>query len=152
MWLNHFPSGCFAVMLFTTINLFCLPTLVKRLKRFGGSLIFAVLYLVAMVSIYVSKYRVGDPSSVLAKKGDQLDPAWFSSVWEAQQATSMLLVTGGVTLFMLGLQLLGVLSKLRQFVLEHQADLMTRDQIAMHQATKPGDTEGIPVGSVPEPN
>ena len=41
---------------------------------------------------------------------------------------------------------------LRQFVVTQEIDLIARDQVALHQATKPGDTEGVPVGSVPAPN
>ncbi|MGK0204537.1 MAG: hypothetical protein ACI89X_004993 [Planctomycetota bacterium] len=152
MWLNPLTISCVVAMLFLTARLFVLTTLVMRLKHFARSLLIAVLYLVAMVITYGVESRVGDPSSVLAKKGDQLDPAWFSSVWEAQQATSLFLMGVVFALSILAVQLLGVSLKLRHFVLMHEADLITRDQIWVHQATKPGDTEGIPVGSVPEPN
>lgn len=151
MWLNPLTIGCVVALLMLTGRLFALTTLVTRLKLFGRSLVIAVLYLVAMVLTYVSEARVGEPVLALVK-GGQLDPAWLDSVLQAQQATSTLFMGVVFTLSMLALQLLGVLSKLRLFVLAHQADLITRDQVAMYQVTKPGDTEGIPVGSVPAPN
>ena len=55
-------------------------------------------------------------------------------------------------LALLAVQLLAVLTTLRQFIVTQEIDLIARDQVALHQATKPGDTEGVPVGSVPAPN
>ncbi len=55
-------------------------------------------------------------------------------------------------LALLAVQLLAVLTTLRQFVVTQEIDLIARDQVALHQAAKPGDTEGVPVGSVPALN
>ncbi|MGK0202410.1 MAG: hypothetical protein ACI9S9_001477, partial [Planctomycetota bacterium] len=125
--------------------------LALRLQAFGYSLMIAVPLFVTLSITYLVAVRVRNPQFALSR-GEQVDAAWFVSVSEAQEATSSVIIGAMFILAMLAVQLLGVLSKLRQFVVTHEIDLVARDQIAMHQATKPGDTEGIPVGTVPAPN
>lgn len=149
--MNAIVAGCAVAMLMNTGNVFRHTKLVLRLQAFRYSLMVGVPWLIALAITYMVQVRVRNPELALSR-GGQVDAAWFASVSEAQGAT-MNLVMGAVFIgVMLAVQLLAVLSTLRQFVVTQEIDLIARDQVAMHQVTKPGDTDGIPVGTVPEPN
>lgn len=150
MWMNALVIGCAIAMLTQTGNIFRHTKLVLRLQAFSYSLMFAIPSLLAMVITYIVQVRVRNPLPVGAS-GEQVDAAWFASVSEAQTATSGLMMGALFLVVMLAVQLLAVLTTLRRFVLTQEIDLLARDQVALHQATKPGDTEGIPVGTVPAP-
>jgi hypothetical protein len=120
--------------------------LVQRLKAFCFALMIAVPCLTAVAITYLVEVRVRDP------RGREVDAAWFTSVSEAQQATTGVVLGAMLIVGLLALQLLGVLVALRQFVMTQEIDLISRDQIALHQVTKAGDTQGIPVGTVPAPD
>lgn len=146
MWIPPLVYGCVFAMVLLTGRVYGSVKLVQRLKAFCCALMIAMPCLIAVAAIYLFEARVHDPRS------QEVDAAWFTSVSEAQQATTVVIVGAVSIAALLALQMLGVLIALRQFVMAQEIDLISRDQIALHQVTSPGDTEGIPVGTVPAPD
>ena len=151
MTMNALVIGCAVAVLLQTGNVIRHSKLVLRLQAFSYSLMIAIPSLLTMAITYMVQVRVRNPRPV-ASSGEQVDAAWFASVSEAQTATSSMIIGALVMLALLAVQLLAVLTTLRHFVVTQESDLIARDQVALHQATKQGDTEGVPVGSVPAPN
>ena len=151
MWINAIVIGCGVAAIMLTGHVLSCRQLVQRLQAFSYSIMVLIPGLLAVAIAYAIEVRVRDPRLVLAR-GEQLDSAWFTSVSQAQTSTSMLLVGAMFIFALMAVQLLAVLTLARRFVVTQEIDLVARDQVAMHQATKPGDTAGIPVSVVPEPN
>ena len=131
---NAIVIGCAAASLASTIGVLAITKLPNRLRALKRSAIVATVCLMTMAVSYGLTARVRSPAFDLARN-EAPSHEWFESVHEAQEATQMILPCALFVLAMLLVQIISILTPLRQWIVTQDVDLIARDQIALHKAS-----------------